>query len=918
MHPDKAPGPDGFNPAFYQHFWSVCGDDIFEAAREWLDRGYFPSNLNDTNICLIPKCDNPTSMKELRPISLCNVLYKMVSKVLANRLKVCLDKCVGEEQSAFIEGRSILDNALIAIEVVHALKRKTKGASGDLALKIDISKAYDRVDWGFMRGMLERLGFADRWIHWMMLCVSSVNYSILVNYEKVGPIVPGRGLRQGDPLSPYLFILVTEGLSTLIKKFVARGDIHGVKVCRGAPSVSHLLFADDCFLFCRANLVETRHLMNVLNIYAEASGQEINMSKSEVFFSRNISVAAQEDLSRFMGVRHVLGTSTYLGLPSMVGRSKKSIFTFVKDRVWKRINSWRGRALSKAGKEVMIKSVLQSIPTYVMSIYLLPETLIKEVERMINSFWWGGGSQSGGIKWMAWDKMAYPKEYGGLGFRNLHLFNMAMVAKQCWNFITKPNTLVAKVYKARYFPNSSLFASTLGHNPSYAWRSIWNSRHVIMNGCRWKIGDGTRIKVMNDPWLKKDDGKWVQSPQVQGVANLCVNQLLCQNEKPWDSNKIHSLFPSYVANSIIAMPLFDDVGEDHLVWDDDMNGNYSVKSGYNLLLEPTIAAVTTQGKEDWKWIWKIQAPPKAKHLLWRICNGCLPTRVRLQEKHVQCPVICPLCELEEEDDWHVIYGCESSKIAWHGAGLLDVIAPYNQQNCTVKECILHMCRNASRSDAGKAAMLIWILWSNRNNCVWNHEKETGQQLGYRSLCLWFEWSIVQREYYGDVQQVPQQQLIWQPPPRDKFKCNVDVGIHNEERKSSSGWCVRDHRGNFIMGGSSWINGKCSSNEGEALALLEAMTTLQFRGYNDVIFETDAQNIVGAIRSRKQGISEFSVIINKIKCLLSLCSGFEVKLIRRQANRVAHTIARASLSWPRRHVFDVVPLCIHNLLSNEMI
>jgi ribonuclease HI len=366
------------------------------------------------------------------------------------------------------------------------------------------------------------------------------------------------------------------------------------------------------------------------------------------------------------------------------------------------------------------------------------------------------------------------------------------------------------------------------------------------------------------------------------------------------------------------VPLFDDVGEDHLVWDDDMNGNYSVKSGYNLLLEPTIAAVTTQGKEDWKWIWKIQAPPKAKHLLWRICKGCLPTRVRLQEKHVQCPVICPLCELEEEDDWHVIYGCESSKIAWHGAGLLDVIAPYNQQNCTVKECILHMCRNASRSDAGKAAMLIWILWSNRNNCVWNHEKETEQQLGYRSLCLWFEWSIVQREYYGDVHQVPQQQLIWQPPPRDKLKCNVDVGIHNEERKSSNGWCVRDHRGNFIMGGSSWINGRCSSNEGETLALLEAMTTLQFRGYNDVIFETDAQNIVGAIRSRKQGISEFSVIINKIKCLLSLCPGFEVKLIRRQANRVAHTIARASLSWPRRHIFDVVPLCIHNLLSNEMI
>jgi hypothetical protein len=147
MHPDKAPGPDGFNSAFYQHLWDLCGNDIFIVVTEWLEREYFPSSLNVTNICLIPKCENPISMKDLRPIALCNVLYKMVSKLLANRLKECLEKCVSKEQSAFVEGRSILDNALIAIEVIHALKRKTRGVKGDLALKIDISKAYDKVDW---------------------------------------------------------------------------------------------------------------------------------------------------------------------------------------------------------------------------------------------------------------------------------------------------------------------------------------------------------------------------------------------------------------------------------------------------------------------------------------------------------------------------------------------------------------------------------------------------------------------------------------------------------------------------------------------------------------------------------------------------------------------------------------------------
>jgi hypothetical protein len=225
-----------------------------------------------------------------------------------------------------------------------------------------------------------------------------------------------------------------------------------------------------------------------------------------------------------------------------------------------------------------------------------------------------------------------------------------------------------------------------------------------MNGCRWKIGDGTKINIMNEPWLKKNDGKWLQSPQEQGVANLCVNQLLYPNEKAWDCNKICSIFPSYVANSILAVPLFDDVVEDQLVWDDDMHGNYTVKSGYNLLLQTPLEAVTRQGNEDWKWLWKIQAPPKTKHLLWRICKGCLPTRTRLQERHVQCPVSCPICDEAAEDDWHVLYGCESSRIAWQGAGMYNIIAPHIQHFSSAKELILHICRHSDRKVAGQVAL----------------------------------------------------------------------------------------------------------------------------------------------------------------------------------------------------------------------
>jgi hypothetical protein len=137
--------------------------------------------------------------------------------------------------------------------------------------------------------------------------------------------------------------------------------------------------------------------MRILKTYEDASEQEINLTKSGVFFSRNLSIAAQQDLSKIMGVRHVLGTGNYLGLPSMIGRKKKDIFAYMKDRMWKRINSWRGRALSRAGKEVMIKSILQTIPSYVMSVYLLPESTIKEIERIGG----GGGANHKGIRWLA-------------------------------------------------------------------------------------------------------------------------------------------------------------------------------------------------------------------------------------------------------------------------------------------------------------------------------------------------------------------------------------------------------------------------------------------------------------------------------------------------------------------------------------
>ena len=264
MYPLKAPGPDGMRPLFFQHFWPTCGAVVSKMVLDFLNQGIPPPNFNETHIVLISKIKEPKRVTDYRPISLCNVTYKIVSKVIANRLKKILPSIISETQSAFVHGRLITDNVLVTFETMHHISKKKSGKVGEMALKLDMSKAYDRVEWECLEKIMEKLGLDERWRVLVMRCVRSVTYSIKINDSPRGHIIPSRGIRQGDPLSSYLFLLCAEGLSTLIKASVAKGDMKGVSVCRGGPILSHLFFADDSFILCKASLDECDALQKAL------------------------------------------------------------------------------------------------------------------------------------------------------------------------------------------------------------------------------------------------------------------------------------------------------------------------------------------------------------------------------------------------------------------------------------------------------------------------------------------------------------------------------------------------------------------------------------------------------------------------------------------------------------------------------
>uniref|UniRef100_A0A803PB79 Reverse transcriptase domain-containing protein n=1 Tax=Cannabis sativa TaxID=3483 RepID=A0A803PB79_CANSA len=458
---DKAVGLDGLNAFFYQKNWSVLGADFTKAILACLNQGSYFTEINSTLIVLIPKKQHANTLKDFRPISLCTTLYKDISKILANRLKKVLDKIISPCQSTFVSGHIIQDNILIANELVHAIKNRTVGTRGWAALKLDMTKAFDRVEWDFLRHHMFHFHFPVHFVSLIFRCLTTASISFSINGQVHGSLKPTCGLRQGDPISPYLFILCSEGLSALLQNFQNRELLRGIAISRRAPSITHLLFADDSFLFCTADKRSCETLHHALSIYSKASGQMVNFAKSSILFSPNTRTEVRSLFFQTFQLEGRAFITTYLGLPQCLSRVKYPAFTFLKDKVATIFHSWNHKWFSRAGKETLIKAVLQAIPSYAMACYRIPTKICKEIESLISKFWWGSSAESHKVHWKNWSSVFQSKFVGGLGFRCLTHFNQAMLAKQAWRIFQYPDSLLCRVLKARYFPHSFILEAVV-------------------------------------------------------------------------------------------------------------------------------------------------------------------------------------------------------------------------------------------------------------------------------------------------------------------------------------------------------------------------------------------------------------------------------------------------------------------------
>ncbi|XP_043700369.1 uncharacterized protein LOC122651103 [Telopea speciosissima] len=385
--------------------------------------------MNKTLICLIPKTRHLESADQFRSISLCNVTLKIATKLIADRLRGALDSIISPAQSAFIHRRLISDNILIVHEVFHYIKKRKKDWTKLFALKLDMRKAYNRLDWRFVEAILSRLGFHHRWVQLVMECIRSVSYSLLINGSTKVTINPSCGIRQADPLSSALFILCSQVLSSVITAAEANGSIQGIRVRNRGPKMTHLLFADDCLLFGQANLQEVTTLKDCLELYCKASGQEV---KSSLTFSPNTHSSFKRWFSKIIKIPYDDGPSKHLGLPTEFGTSKAILFNDLKDKTLKRMQGWKQNLLSHAGKEVLLKSIAFYMSNFASSHFKLLSSFHSQIRKVTTNFYWGDSTNKNKIYWVSGSRLCRSKQKGGLSFKDPKLENQALLSKLAW------------------------------------------------------------------------------------------------------------------------------------------------------------------------------------------------------------------------------------------------------------------------------------------------------------------------------------------------------------------------------------------------------------------------------------------------------------------------------------------------------
>ena len=589
-----------------------------------------------------------------------------------------------------------------------------------MVLKLDLIKAYDRVDWDFIRLVLLQIGIPLPTTNWIMGCVSSANFSILVNGNPTPFFSASRGLRQGCPMSPLLFLLIAEGFSRMIKELADHGDIVGIEVA-ARIFITHLLFVDDILLFGGGTFREWQAIKKALDVFCDASGMRISPDKSQFYHSKwepdELEVLHQ--LFSF-DIRPLEHGFRYLGFFLKPNDYKIRDWCWLLKRIESRIGVWGHRFLSIGGRLILTKSVLESIPVFWFSLIWIPKAVLKGIQSRLTRFIWSGCSDKSSICLARWDLLAKPKDCGGWGLKDIGAFGRALNAKNLWRCLFVP-CLWHRVVSAKYLRGWAIgewirLVEYDKMNISSVWRALLKAMPILKQWVAWRPGDGWSIRVGRDPILGLTELFRLSDPLLTKLLDNRVYYLAQvaiftdgDSFTRWadarDLNLTRDLANEWsdytykLKNTGLSLNRC----KDSLFWSKNVKtGTISAALAYKSSVPSTFSeCIPLWFKEVWRW----NIPLKTVLFSWLMLAERILTWNMLQKKGFAGPGICPLCHDAEESITHLMIKCSFSvqvwqhighffetELLWHGLNITEAFRNWITGGDELRTIPFHMCR----------------------------------------------------------------------------------------------------------------------------------------------------------------------------------------------------------------------------------
>ncbi|XP_048503106.1 uncharacterized protein LOC104896166 [Beta vulgaris subsp. vulgaris] len=800
------------------------------------------------------------------------------------------------------------DNCLIAHELVGGIKQRTKGKLHLAALKIDMFKAYDKVDWDFLDWLLSQMRFPAICHHWIMQCVTTVSYSILINGEPSKRFIPSCGLRQGDPLSSYLFILVMEILSRMLVKGTEDKIFQGIKLSRTGPAVSHLFFADDSLIFFKASPEACEGVKNILAKFSRISGEVINYHKSLIMFSPNTPLDLRNQMRSIVNTPSADSIGKYLGCNIEVnGRNTRQFHPLI-EKVEQRLSSWHHLSLSIAGRVMLINSVLSMLSLHILSVFLIPKTTAGKLNSIFARFLWAGSRASKPIYWINKSTLELPKGGGGLGIRNVNLFNKALLTKQAVRIHNSSHSLISQIYCAKYRNspvNLVLQKHKLGKT-SWGFRGLCRAIQECSEGFAKVIGNGADTYILKEKWLKGVGIETKQGIDLEALGLQKVRDLMHASQNSWNPALIWKVFSTSTAIQILSTHIPTEECQDHFKWIGSKSGALRVKDVYaHLLMSKGRLGLNQNDTRFWSKLWATDLLPKWKFFVWRLLHKALATNSNLIKRKVDLQKECYICHQHMEDESHLFRDCDTVTRIWSSSNLgiktsSSKFIPFGEW---IKNFLQFFWKieGVKSERANVFVATLWSIWIYRNNIVFRHLYENPITILKRTNDLVKEFSESNRlkESY-----------------RSKTSFNVDGQQRNFSLPGSSshqGICVilvdgawKRYSNKFPRAGIGWaayVNEEklFEGNEmvmassallAEALAIHKGLYEAQFKGIRHLQIHSDSKEVVRACESQDQAF-EITPIISDIMAIRSKFTYCEIKYVSRLDVTPAHRLAVAA-------------------------